>query len=135
VTLRETLQKAEFSELQDGRGKLLIFTEHRDSMEYLSRHLASWGFHTRNIHGGMNPHDRKHAQEVFRTEAQVCVATEAAGEGINLQFCHLMINYDLPWNSRPTGAAVGSHPPHRAGAGGVRLQLRRRAFFRGQARH
>ena len=46
----------------------------------------------------MNPHERKRAQEQFRTQAQVCVATEAAGEGINLQFCHLMINYDMPWN-------------------------------------
>ena len=46
----------------------------------------------------MNPHERKKAQEVFRTEKQICVATEAAGEGINLQFCRLMINYDLPWN-------------------------------------
>ena len=46
----------------------------------------------------MNPHERKRAQELFRAQAQVCVATEAAGEGINLQFCHLMINYDMPWN-------------------------------------
>ena len=46
----------------------------------------------------MNPHERKRAQEQFRVEKQICVATEAAGEGINLQFCRLMINYDLPWN-------------------------------------
>ena len=46
----------------------------------------------------MNPRERKQAQEDFRTSSQICVATEAAGEGINLQFCHLMINYDLPWN-------------------------------------
>jgi hypothetical protein len=46
----------------------------------------------------MNPHERKRAQEQFRTDKQICVATEAAGEGINLQFCRLMINYDLPWN-------------------------------------
>ena len=45
----------------------------------------------------MNPHERKRMQEDFRTTRQVCVATEAAGEGINLQFCRLM-NYDLPWN-------------------------------------
>ena len=45
-----------------------------------------------------NPHERKRAQEEFRTSRQICVATEAAGEGINLQFCHLMVNYDLPWN-------------------------------------
>src|SRR5213595_1662645 len=46
----------------------------------------------------MNPHERKRAQEQFRSDKQICVATEAAGEGINLQFCRLMINYDLPWN-------------------------------------
>ncbi len=46
----------------------------------------------------MNPRERKQAQDLFRTQVQVCMATEAAGEGINLQFCHLMINYDLPWN-------------------------------------
>ena len=46
----------------------------------------------------MNPHERRRAQEQFRAEKQICVATEAAGEGINLQFCRLMINYDLPWN-------------------------------------
>jgi superfamily II DNA or RNA helicase len=96
--LRSILTKAEFSELRDGRGKLLIFTEHRDTMTYLENHIRRWGYSTCHIHGGMNPHERKRAQEVFRTEAQVCVATEAAGEGINLQFCHLMINYDLPWN-------------------------------------
>ena len=97
-TLKHVLEKAEFGELRDGRGKLLIFTEHRDTMNYLSDHLKRWGFTTCVIHGGMNPHERKKAQEKFRTESQICVATEAAGEGINLQFCHLMINYDLPWN-------------------------------------
>jgi superfamily II DNA or RNA helicase len=97
-SLRSILSNGEFNELRDGRGKLLIFTEHRDTMNYLEGHIRSWGYTTCHIHGGMNPHERKHAQEVFRTEAQICVATEAAGEGINLQFCHLMINYDLPWN-------------------------------------
>jgi SNF2 family DNA or RNA helicase len=96
--LRQCLERAEFRELADGRGKLLIFTEHRDTLNYLRDHLERWGFTTCQIHGGMNPHERKRAQEQFRTERQVCVATEAAGEGINLQFCRLMINYDLPWN-------------------------------------
>jgi len=98
ASLRKCLERAEFKELADGRGKLLVFTEHRDTLTYLCEHLAGWGYSTCNIHGGMNPHDRKRAQEMFRTAAQICVATEAAGEGINLQFCHLMINYDLPWN-------------------------------------
>ncbi|HPC17198.1 MAG TPA: helicase-related protein [Candidatus Hydrogenedentes bacterium] len=98
AALKECLEKAEFNELSDGRGKLLIFTEHRDTLTYLSDHLKRWGYSICNIHGGMNPHERKRAQEQFRTACQICVATEAAGEGINLQFCHLMINYDLPWN-------------------------------------
>ena len=98
VALRECLRRSEFDELKDGRGKLLVFTEHRDTLNYLREHLEAWGYSTCAIHGGMNPRERKRAQEDFRTESQICVATEAAGEGINLQFCHLMINYDLPWN-------------------------------------
>ena len=98
VALRECLERAEFDELKDGRGKLLIFTEHRDTLNHLREHLESWGYSICEIHGGMNPHERKKAQEDFRMSRQVCVATEAAGEGINLQFCHLMVNYDLPWN-------------------------------------
>jgi superfamily II DNA or RNA helicase len=98
TALRDCLAKAEFNELKDGRGRLLIFTEHRDTMNHLLDHLNRWGYSTCQIHGGMNPHERKRAQEDFRTSRQICVATEAAGEGINLQFCRLMINYDLPWN-------------------------------------
>ena len=98
VALRECVQRSEFEELKDGRGKLLVFTEHRDTLDYLREHLEVWGYSTCQIHGGMNPRERKQAQEDFRTSRQICVATEAAGEGINLQFCHLMINYDLPWN-------------------------------------
>ncbi len=98
AALQKCLGEAQFAELKDGRGKLLIFTEHRDTLSYLRQHLERWGYTTCEIHGGMNPHERKRAQEQFRTAAQICVATEAAGEGINLQFCHLMINYDMPWN-------------------------------------
>ena len=98
AALQACLKKAEFHELKDGRGKLLLFTEHRDTLNYLRDHLDKWGYSTCEIHGGMNPHERKKTQEDFRVSRQICVATEAAGEGINLQFCHLMINYDLPWN-------------------------------------
>ena len=98
IALRDCLQRAEFQDLKDGRGKLLVFTEHRDTLNHLREHLASWGYSTCAIHGGMNPRERRQAQEEFRTSRQICVATEAAGEGINLQFCHLMVNYDLPWN-------------------------------------
>jgi superfamily II DNA or RNA helicase len=98
TALRSCLEGAQFRELTDGRGKLLIFTEHRDTLEYLRRHLQQWGYSTCEIHGGMNAVSRREAAQRFQESAQVCLATEAAGEGINLQFCHLMINYDIPWN-------------------------------------
>lgn len=96
--LKECLERAELDELKDGRGKLLIFTEHRDTLEYLKQNLTAWGYGTCEIHGGMNALARKAAQRDFQFHRQICLATEAAGEGINLQFCRLMINYDLPWN-------------------------------------
>lgn len=91
------LERSEFGELQDGRGKLMIFTEHRDTLDYLRERLEQ-KYQIVEIHGGMNALRRKQAQDEFRASAQLCLATDAAGEGINLQFCHLMINYDMPWN-------------------------------------
>ncbi|BDA70994.1 helicase-like [Calothrix sp. PCC 7716] len=96
--LKNCLKRAELDELKDEQGKLLIFTEHRDTLEYLKQNLIKWGYTTCEIHGGMNILARKAAQKDFQMSKQVCLATEAAGEGINLQFCRLMINYDLPWN-------------------------------------
>jgi len=78
--------------------KVLIFTESRDTLDYLARNLADWGYSVCTIHGSMRLEERIKAEGVFKNEAQVMVATEAAGEGINLQFCNLMINYDIPWN-------------------------------------
>ncbi|MCS7288933.1 MAG: helicase-related protein [Roseiflexus sp.] len=78
--------------------KVLIFTESRDTLEYLERNLRLWGYRVCTIHGGMSLERRIQAEAEFKNEAQVMVATEAAGEGINLQFCHLMLNYDIPWN-------------------------------------
>ncbi len=78
--------------------KVLIFTESRDTLEYLARRIGEWGYSVCTIHGGMRLEERVRMEGVFKNEAQVMVATEAAGEGINLQFCHLMINYDIPWN-------------------------------------
>jgi len=78
--------------------KVLIFTESRDTMEYLQKKVTDWGYSTTVIHGGMKLEDRIKAESVFKNETDLLVATEAAGEGINLQFCHLMINYDIPWN-------------------------------------
>lgn len=84
--------------------KLLIFTEHKDTLTYLVAKLQEWGLNVTQIHGGMKIGDRNtpgtriYAEREFKEECQVMVATEAAGEGINLQFCWFMINYDIPWN-------------------------------------
>ncbi|HEY66358.1 MAG TPA: DUF3883 domain-containing protein [Caldilineae bacterium] len=98
VKLRHFRQALEDLERQFPGEKILIFTESRDTLEYLAQRMRQWGYNVCTIHGGMKLEDRIKAEAVFRNEAQVMVATEAAGEGINLQFCHLMINYDLPWN-------------------------------------
>ncbi|MBF0121421.1 MAG: DUF3883 domain-containing protein [Desulfobacterales bacterium] len=98
---------------RDVKTKVLLFTEHKDTLDYLSgdgQHnrpvgkLLEWGLSVTSIYGGMKPGDRNthgtriHAENDFRENKQILVATEAAGEGINLQFCWLMINYDIPWN-------------------------------------
>ena len=95
VQLRNTLEQLG-REYPDK--KVLVFTESKDTMSYLASKIEMWGYSVNVIHGAMPPDDRKKAEDVFRTSTRVMVATEAAGEGINLQFCHLMINYDLPWN-------------------------------------
>lgn len=78
--------------------KILVFTESRDTLEYLEKKVEDWGYSVNVIHGGMRLDDRINAETVFKNETEVMIATEAAGEGINLQFCHMMINYDIPWN-------------------------------------
>ncbi|MCX6627998.1 MAG: SNF2-related protein [Candidatus Solibacter sp.] len=89
----------------DRNMKLLLFTEHKDTLDYLVDKLRNeWHLSVTQIHGGMKigdrdtPGSRIYAEREFREDCQVLVATEAAGEGINLQFCWLMINYDIPWN-------------------------------------
>lgn len=81
-----------------GDKKLLIFTEFKDTLNYLEEKLTSWGYEVNTIHGSMGMDARIEAEHKFKNETQIMVATEAAGEGINLQFCSLMVNYDIPWN-------------------------------------
>ena len=88
----------------DGRReKLIIFTEHKDTLNYLAGKIGSLlgdADAVLTIKGGMTRDERHRAEEAFKQDANVriLVATDAAGEGINLQRAHLMINYDLPWN-------------------------------------
>lgn len=101
--LRQLLHDEGFIDHPDKR--LLIFTEFKDTLDYLVAKLTDWGFRVGCIHGGMHIGSREDkgtrlfAEQQFKDGAiQILVATEAAGEGINLQCCHILFNYDIPWN-------------------------------------
>ncbi len=101
--LKDLLQKEGFFDHPNQR--LLLFTEFKDTLDYLVSRLKLWGFRVGYIHGSMKsgsrdePGTRLYAEQQFREgEVQMLVATEAAGEGINLQVCNILFNYDIPWN-------------------------------------
>ena len=102
--LSKILQNApEMRDASDRQRKLIIFSEHRDTLNYLHQKIAGvLGNHDAiiTIHGGTNRDERRRLQALFRSdpEVRVLVATDAAGEGVNLQCANLMVNYDLPWN-------------------------------------
>ncbi|MFH9420107.1 helicase-related protein [Streptomyces sp. NPDC017529] len=92
--------------MRDGEGrhrKLIVFTEHRDTLDYLSRRIGGLTGHPEAIvaiHGGTPRQQRRDIRDAFNQnpDVRVLLATDAAGEGLNLQRAHLMVNYDLPWN-------------------------------------
>ncbi len=102
--LRNLLENnPEMSDADGRRRKLVIFSEHRDTLNYLKEKLQDFLGRPEAIviiHGGMGREERNRNKELFTQEkdVQILVATDAAGEGINLQRAHLMVNYDLPWN-------------------------------------
>lgn len=98
--LRDLLTAPEYA-----NEKFIVFTEHRDTLTFLVRSLEGMGYtgQVAQIHGGMDYPEREEQVENFRKPAsdggaRFLIATDAAGEGINLQFCWIMINYDIPWN-------------------------------------
>jgi len=108
------------------RQKLVVFTEHRDTLNYLAERIATHlgrAHAVVTIHGGMGREERRKAQETFLhdPEVQVLVATDAAGEGINLQRAHLMVNYDLRGtptaSSNASAASTASARPRSATSG------------------
>lgn len=87
----------------NGPRKLVIFTEHRDTLNYLFERMSTWYGRSDEIvmiHGGITREQRRAIEDRFRNDPtiRILLATDAAGEGINLQRAHLMVNYDLPWN-------------------------------------
>ena len=92
----------------DPQAKMVIFTEYRDTMQYIKDHLSS-NYATGNIDGSMTIIERNEALEKFRDEKgfDILVCTDAAGEGIDMQFCNVEVNYDLPWNPNKLEQRMG----------------------------
>ena len=102
IELRDLLRSDDFLG-DENSGKLIVFTEHKDTLNYLTERItAELGRPEAvvTIHGGIRRHDRRSIQDRFRVDptVKVLTATDAAGEGVNLQVANMMVNYDLPWN-------------------------------------
>lgn len=87
--------------------KVIIFTEYRATQEYLLQFFRAHNLMAVPYRGGMNRGKKDWMMDLFRGRAQILIATEAGGEGINLQFCHHMINFDLPWNPMRVEQRIG----------------------------
>lgn len=87
--------------------KFLVFTEFKATQNMLFDFLKEKGFSVNILNGSMEMDERKKAQQEFADDFQIMISTEAGGEGLNLQFCHLIVNYDLPWNPMRLEQRIG----------------------------
>jgi superfamily II DNA or RNA helicase len=87
--------------------KILVFTEFVATQEMLRAHLQERGFSVGFLNGSMDVDERQRAQEAFAGSARVLISTDAGGEGLNLQFCHVVVNYDIPWNPMRLEQRIG----------------------------
>ena len=87
--------------------KLLVFTEFRTTQKMLHDFFKKKGYAGTVIHGGLDLDERKRALSLFKNEVHILIATDAAGESLNMQFCHIVINYDLPWNPMMIEQRIG----------------------------
>ncbi|MFD0713743.1 DEAD/DEAH box helicase [Paenibacillus sp. GCM10027626] len=93
--------------IREMNDKVIVFTEYRATQEYLLQYLRTNNIVAVPYRGGMNRGKKDWMMDLFRGRAQVLIATEAGGEGINLQFCHNIINFDLPWNPMRVEQRIG----------------------------
>lgn len=93
----------------DQEGKVLIFTEFRETQRYLAERISARGWEVNVFHGQQKAEDKDLSVERFRDGKghQVLICTEAGGEGRNFQFCHMLVNYDLPWNPMRVEQRIG----------------------------
>jgi superfamily II DNA or RNA helicase len=87
--------------------KVLLFTEFVATQDMLRDFLVSRGFSVACLNGSMDAEERRQVQDTFASEARVLVSTDAGGEGLNLQFCHVVVNYDIPWNPMRLEQRIG----------------------------
>jgi len=87
--------------------KALVFTEYIPTQEMLREFFSTRGYTVVTLNGSMDIDERKRVQEDFRTKARLMISTDAGGEGLNLQFCHVVANYDLPWNPMKIEQRIG----------------------------
>jgi SNF2 family DNA or RNA helicase len=93
--------------IQEINDKAIIFTEYRATQNYLQKYLSEHGITSVPFRGGFKRSKKDWMTDLFQNRAQVLIATEAGGEGINLQFCNRVINYDLPWNPMRVEQRIG----------------------------
>lgn len=106
VALRDRIYQMK-SDPNEENLKVLVFTEFRNTQEYLINSLSESGLDCVGINGSMSLEQRKNALLKFKEDVPVMVATDAAGESLNMQFCHIVINYDLPWNPMALEQRIG----------------------------
>lgn len=88
-------------------GKFLVFTEFLHTLHFIQEHLEARGVRTQVFHGSMDLLQRRDAIRNFARDARVLISTQTGGEGFNLQFCHQLVNYDLPWNPMMVEQRIG----------------------------
>ncbi len=104
--LLELIYKLQQEE-NDPQLKVLIFTEFVPTQAMLAEFLESRGFSVALLNGGMDLDARTRAQQAFSRDMRVLISTDAGGEGLNLQFCHVVVNFDMPWNPMRLEQRIG----------------------------
>ncbi len=91
----------------DNRSKFLIFTEFHATQDYIAENLEKIGYQITLFNGKMTPEERRESISRFKNDVQIMISTSAGGEGQNFQFCHNIVNYDLPWNPMRVEQRIG----------------------------
>lgn len=105
-TLLELIYKLQQEE-KDSELKVLIFTEFVATQAMLAKFLESRGFSITTLNGNMDLEARTRAQQAFSHDVRILISTDAGGEGLNLQFCHVIVNFDMPWNPMRIEQRIG----------------------------